>query len=64
MVTSQDRFEMTNLASEAAHAPVLQRLAAALDRTLQEQGDPGIPLDTPAAHRAAASGNPLFPSKP
>ena len=62
--TADDRFEMTNLTDDPAHAAVKKRLAAALDASLAEQQDPGIPLDTKKAHRAAASGKPLFPSKP
>ncbi|MES2476411.1 MAG: sulfatase [Verrucomicrobiota bacterium] len=62
--TSSDRFEMTNLAGDESHAAVKIRLAAELDRLLADQKDPGIPLDTPEAHRASAAGKPLFPSKP
>lgn len=62
--TSADRFEMSNLAADPAHAATRKRLAAALDASLAEQQDPGVPLDTKQAHRAAANGKPLFPSKP
>ncbi|WP_367873989.1 sulfatase [Luteolibacter sp. Populi] len=61
--TADDRFEMTNLAADAAHAGTKARLAAALDRSLAGQADPGIPLDTPEAHAAAGRGQPGFPSK-
>ncbi len=62
--TAVDRFEMTNLADDPAHAETKARLAAALDRHLTEQADPGVPLDTEEAHRAAAQGKPAFPGKP
>lgn len=62
--TAEDRFEMTNLAADPAHAETKARLAAALDRQLADQLDPGVPIDTPEAHRAAAEGKPMFPGKP
>lgn len=62
--TSEDRFEMTNLADDPAHAATKARLAAALDKHLADQLDPGIPLDTPAAFKAAESQKPVYPGKP
>ena len=62
--TSEDPFEMNNLASNNTHASTMKRLSDALDQQLEIQRDPGIPLDTQKAHRAAAKGMPLFPSKP
>lgn len=62
--TSEDRYEMTNLAADPAHAGTKARLAAELDRCLKDQMDPGVPLDTPAAHEAADHGKPSFPGKP
>ncbi|MBN8458300.1 MAG: sulfatase [Verrucomicrobia bacterium] len=62
--TSADRFEMTNLADDPAHTATKARLAAALDKHLADQLDPGIPLDTPAAFKAAESGKPAYPGKP
>ncbi len=62
--TAQDRFEMTNLAADPAHAETKARLAAALDRSLADQLDPGVPLDTPAAFESAERGKPPFPGKP
>jgi len=59
--TSEDRFEMNNLADATEHLSVKTRLAAALDHWMREQGDPGIPLDTEEAYRAAAQNKPLFP---
>ena len=62
--TAQDRFEMTNLAADPAHAETKARLAAALDKILKDQLDPGVPLDTPEAFDAAKSLKPSFPGKP
>jgi N-sulfoglucosamine sulfohydrolase len=62
--TAEDRFEMKNLAMDPAHTEMKARLAAELDRSLADQLDPGVPLDTPAAHAAADSGKPSFPGKP
>lgn len=62
--TAKDRFELTNLADDPAHAAIKAKLSAALDASLAEQMDPGAPLDTKKAHQAAAKGQPLFPSKP
>jgi N-sulfoglucosamine sulfohydrolase len=62
--TAADRFEMTNLAADPKHAETKARLAAALDRNLKEQLDPGIPLDTPDAFEAAEKLKPAYPGKP
>ena len=62
--TTEDRFEMTNLAADPKHAETKARLAAALDRNLKEQLDPGIPLDTPDAFEAAEKLKPAYPGKP
>ncbi|MGC6466100.1 MAG: heparan N-sulfatase, partial [Akkermansiaceae bacterium] len=62
--TVQDRYELTNLANNPAHAELKKTLSDALDAQLADQKDPGIPLDTPKAHRAASKLEPLFPSKP
>lgn len=62
--TAQDRFEMTNLAADPAHAETKARLAAALDKSLKDQLDPGVPLDAPEAFEAARALKPSFPGKP
>jgi N-sulfoglucosamine sulfohydrolase len=62
--TAEDRFEMTNLAADPAHAEKKARLAAALDRCLSDQLDPGVPLDTPEAFQAAEDLKPAYPGKP
>ncbi len=58
--TIDDPFEMNNLAEDPRYAAVKSRLSAELDRWLEEQGDPGIPLDTPEAHRAMKEGRPSY----
>lgn len=62
--TAEDRFEMTNLANDPAHAELKARLVKELDRNLAEQLDPGVPLDTPEAAEAANKLNPIYPGKP
>lgn len=62
--TSEDRFEMKNLADDPAHAEMKARLAKELDRHLAEQLDPGAPLDTPEASEAANKLRPMYPGKP
>jgi N-sulfoglucosamine sulfohydrolase len=62
--TAEDRFEMTNLIADPAHAETKTRLATELDRSLADQLDPGVPLDTPAAFEAAQGQKPTFPGKP
>ena len=58
--TAVDRSEMNNLAGSTEVSAIQNRLMTELDRWLQEQGDPGIPQDTPEAHRAAKQGNHLY----
>ncbi len=62
--TSEDGFEMTNLAADPRHAAVRKKLSAELDRWLAEQGDPGAVQDTPEAHQAAKKGQHLYFTKP
>jgi uncharacterized sulfatase len=62
--TSEDPFEMTNLAANPAHAAIKKKLSAVLNQQLKEQGDPGAILDTQKSHKAAADLKPAFPSKP
>lgn len=57
-----DPFERSNLANDPGHARIRQLLSAELDRWMAEQSDPGIPLDTRAAHRAAREGKHLYGS--
>jgi len=51
-----DPFEMTNLATDPAHAEAKKRLSGELDGWMKEQGDPGAALDTPDQWRAAKEG--------
>ena len=62
--TAEDYFEMTNLATDPAHAEIKNKLSIILDQQLREQGDPGRILDTKKAHKAAANLKPDFESKP
>ncbi len=61
--TSSDPFEKKNLVNDPQHHAIRARLAAELDRWLLEQGDPGIPQDTPEAHQAAKRGLHLYPKR-
>jgi uncharacterized sulfatase len=54
--TAKDPFEMTNLANDPALADIKKRLSIELDRWMSAQGDPGAPLDTIEALRAARRG--------
>jgi uncharacterized sulfatase len=62
--TNEDRYEMTNLASDPTHAKIKETLATILDQHLKDQGDPGLSLDTKKAHKAAANLTPSFQSRP
>lgn len=61
--TAQDRFEMTNLATDPAQAEMKAKLSKELDRHLADQQDPGAILDAPASFQSAAKGHPAFPGK-
>ncbi len=64
--TSDDPFELTNLAGDQRSAGVKKHLAAELERWMAEQGDPGTPQDTNEAIQAARQGKHLYypPDKP
>lgn len=62
--TASDPFELNNLSNDPAHAEIKTQLSQHLDAQLKAQGDPGLPLDTPKAHKAAAKLKPAFQSKP
>ena len=51
--TETDPFELTNLAKDADYVSIKDELSAELDRWMEDQGDPGVPLDTKEAHAAA-----------
>lgn len=50
--TSEEPYEMTNLADDPAYAEVKARLSAELDRWMESQEDPGAALDTKEALKA------------
>jgi len=50
--TSEDPYEMTNLANDPHYAEVKARLSAELDRWMESQADPGAALDTKEALQA------------
>jgi len=50
--TTDDPFELHNLAGDPQYGEVKARLAAELDRWMREQGDPGVALDTQEAWTA------------
>jgi N-sulfoglucosamine sulfohydrolase len=58
--TSEDPYELTDLAGDPKLAALKARLSAELDRWLTEQGDPGAPQDTDEAIRAAREGRHLY----
>jgi uncharacterized sulfatase len=51
--TTDDPYEMNNLAADPQHAAVKARLSAELDRWMDRQDDPGAALDTPQAWSAS-----------
>jgi N-sulfoglucosamine sulfohydrolase len=61
--TAKDPFEFINLIEDPAHAESKNKLSAALDQQLKQQGDPGKALDTYKAHKAAGRQKPLYPEK-
>jgi uncharacterized sulfatase len=62
--TTEDAFEMNNLAGDPKYADIKARLSAELNRWLAEQGDPGVPLDTSEALQAAKNGRHQFSPRP
>ncbi len=61
--SAQDPYEQNNLTDDPAYTEIKTRLSAELDHWMAEQGDPGIALDTPEAHRAAREGKHLYGSR-
>ncbi|HBJ86996.1 MAG TPA: heparan N-sulfatase [Verrucomicrobiales bacterium] len=62
--TTEDAYEMTNLAGKPEHVAIKTKLSAALDQWLAAQSDPGIPQDTHEAHKAGKQGKHLHFPKP
>ena len=58
--TSEDAYELVNLAGDPRYAAVKAELSGELDRWLHDQRDPGIPVDTRKAHAAAKKGMHLY----
>ena len=58
---SADPYQMRNLIGDLGLAKVRDRLASALERWMQAQGDPGASLDTEAMWRDAREGRHLPP---
>lgn len=58
--TEADPYEMRNLAADPSAAEIKAWLSAELDRWMDEQGDPGAPLDTDEALEAARRGEHLY----
>ncbi|MHC4993773.1 MAG: sulfatase family protein [Planctomycetota bacterium] len=58
--TSEDPYELKNLAKNPAQKERVARMSAELDRWLRSQGDPGLAQDTHEAHQAAKQLNHLF----
>jgi N-sulfoglucosamine sulfohydrolase len=58
--TADEPSEMSNLAGEAQHTVILNRLSKELDRWMEAQGDPGIAQDTQQSIEAARRGKHRF----
>ena len=58
-----DPYQMRNLAGSAELTGVRDRLAAALERWMDSQGDPGAALDTEAQWNAARRGKHIEPAR-
>ncbi|MEW4489327.1 sulfatase [Thalassoglobus sp. JC818] len=58
--TSDDPYELTNLADLPEYSAIQNRLETELERWMNEQGDPGIAQDTKEAHQAAKKGKHLY----
>jgi len=58
-MTTEDSYEMTNLASDPGYTEQRNRLATALDAWMAQQADPGAPVDTAEALKASRKGKHL-----
>lgn len=58
--TSEDPYEMVDLAGDPRYAKIKATLSRELDHWMHEQNDPGIPLDTREAHAAAKKGEHIY----
>lgn len=58
--TSEDPYELVNLAGDPRYADIKAELSSELDLWLHNQNDPGAPLDTYEAHAAAKKGEHIY----
>ncbi|TWU29063.1 hypothetical protein [Novipirellula artificiosorum] len=58
-LTTDDPYEMKNLADDPKFAETKSRLSDALDEWMESQSDPGAPVDTVEALRASRRGQHL-----
>jgi len=58
--TSQDPYEMNDLAGDPKYADQINIMKKELLSWMKVEGDPGVELDTPEAHQAAKEGKHLF----
>jgi N-sulfoglucosamine sulfohydrolase len=58
--TSDDSYELVNLAGDPRFAAIKSELSRELDRWMHDQNDPGIPVDTREAHTAAKKGKHIY----
>ncbi len=58
--TSEDPFELTDLAGDSRYAAIKAELSRELDLWMFDQQDPGIPMDTREAHAAAKEGKHIY----
>lgn len=58
--TSNDAYELVDLAGDPRYGAIKAELSRELDHWLHDQNDPGIPLDTREAHAAAKKGNHMY----
>lgn len=58
--TLEDPHEMENLADDESYAEIRSQLSAALDGWMEEEKDPGAPVDTPEALKAARQAKHLY----
>lgn len=62
--TALDKYEMNNIAGNKEQATRLKRMRAELDRWMESQGDPGVPMDTKKAIQAARQDKHIYKAKP
>ena len=58
--TSEDKYELVNLAGDPRYADIKAKLSRELDHWLHDQNDPGVPLDTREAHAAAKKSKHIY----